>query len=76
MYLYIDIEGKVGKSATSPTDTDNAAITDGQLTVIEISIDSYGNIFPESIDPEVGYYDLPCAEVIPDPAGNHYHDIP
>lgn len=37
IYIYIDLEGKVGQSEDPPTAIDSASVLDGQLTVLRVS---------------------------------------
>lgn len=77
VYLYIDIEGRVGKATTEPTDEDIACVRDGQLTVIRIEQDQFGNVFPEEMDPAMDsepWFDVSSAD-IEEEEGRKYHVV-
>lgn len=78
VYVYIDIEGKIGKTEEPPTEQDLAAIVDGQLSVMRIALDEFGNVFPELCDPEMEgeqWYDVPAAEDDRDDEGRPFHFV-
>lgn len=76
VYLYIDIEGKIGKSDDAPTEVDIASVADGQLTVLQITSSDYG-IFVEEYDPSIEdddkWCDVQAAIKDTDDYGNGFH---
>lgn len=79
-YLYIDIDGKVGKSDTGPTELDSTLVADGQLTVLQVSVDGFGNIFVmehnPGMDDDEKFFDVTRAQVMDNEDGSgEYHEI-
>ena len=79
-YLYIDIDGKAGKSDTGPTELDSILVAEGELMVLKISVDGFGNIFVMEHDPgmyrDEKFFDLTRAKVMDNEDGSgEYHEI-
>lgn len=76
IYLYIDIEGNVGKSDKPPTETDLKMVSDGQLTCLQVTGMDFG-IFVEAYDPtdtsDEKWFDVQIASIDEDENGNEYH---
>lgn len=79
VYLYIDMDGNVGKSTDPPTEEDTHEVNIGSLRVVRISLDSYGNAFPELFDPELPdepWFDVPKTTIETTDFGDEYHYVP
>lgn len=79
VYVYIDIQGKIGKSYSGPTEADLQSVADGQLTVLQIETNQHGHLFVEEYDPSIEddekWCDIQAAQTDTDDGGNEYHFV-